>query len=91
MEWTALALMYDPIAREQLKEMRNTLGPRYINAIWSLRALEQQTRNEEAMVRWRASYPVWDRLFGRPATELHARIAHVIAVPAARLEDSKAA
>ena len=88
---TAVALIYDPIAREQLKEMRNTLGTRYINAIWTQRAFEQETKHEEAMVRWRASYPAWDRLFGRPAMDLHAPIAQVVAMPAARSEDSKAA
>ena len=87
----ALAAMYDPMAREQPKEMHNTLGLRYINAVWALRAFEQQTPNEEAMVRWRASYPVWNRLFGRPATDLHARVAQFIAMPAARLDDSKGA
>jgi hypothetical protein len=86
-----VALIYDPIARDQLREMRNTFGPRYVNAVWAQRAFEQETRNEEAMVRWRSSYPVWDRLFGRPATDLNARIVQVVATPAARSENSKAA
>jgi hypothetical protein len=72
-----VALLHEPIAREQLREMRNTLRTRYINAIWELRTYEQETRNEEAMTRWRGSYPAWDRVFGCPATDLHARIAKV--------------
>jgi hypothetical protein len=87
----SLALICEPMAREYVKEMRDTLGPRYINAIWAQRAFEQEARNEAAMSRWRASYPAWDRLFKRPAMDLHARIANVIGMAAARPEDSKAA
>ena len=60
-----MALLVEPIATEQLAEIRNTLGPLYINAIWAQRAFEQEVRNGETMARWRASYPAWDRLFGR--------------------------
>jgi hypothetical protein len=88
---TTVALIYEPVARERLREMLNTLSTRYINAIWALRAYEQDARNEEAMTRWRASYPAWDRVFGRPETDLHARIANIAGIATGRSENSKAA
>lgn len=88
---TTVALIYEPIARDHLKEMRNNLSTRYVNAIWAMRAHEQDARNEEAMTHWRASYPAWDRLFGRPAADLHARIANITDLAAERSEKSKAA
>jgi hypothetical protein len=86
-----MALLVEPVAIEQLAEMRNTLGPLYSDAIWAQRAFEQLARNGEAMANWRASYPAWDRLFQRPVVDLHARIAQVVAMPSKRSEDSKAA
>ncbi len=42
-----LALICEPLAREYVKEMRDTLGPRYINAIWAQRAFRQEALIEE--------------------------------------------
>ena len=61
-----MALTFDPIAREQLNEMRYTLGELYISAIWAQRGFEQQVRNAAALTQWRQSFPTWDRLFARP-------------------------
>jgi hypothetical protein len=84
-----MALNYDPIATQQLKEMRGSAGPRYIDAIWALRTFEQATRNEEAAARWRRSFPAWARLFQCPV-RTHAANADVIPV-SGRVADSKAA
>ena len=86
-----MALTHDPIAREQLYEMRATLGPLYINAVWALRGFEQEARNVEAIARWRESYPAWDRLFGRAEIRVRPASADVIAMLNGRAEDSKAA
>jgi hypothetical protein len=86
-----MALIFDPIAREQLNEMRISLGALYINAIWAQRAFEQQTRNEEALAQWRQSYPAWDRLFGRSEMSVQEPIVTLVTLPSGRSEDSKAA
>jgi hypothetical protein len=87
-----MALFYDPIAREQLNEMRISLGPRYNDGIWTQRAFEQETRNAEALSQWRQSFPAWDRLFGRPAKSMQAPSADIIAMPGGRAQQkSKAA
>ena len=44
-----MALLVEPVAIEQLAEMRNTLGPLYVNAIWAQRTFEQEVRNGETM------------------------------------------
>jgi hypothetical protein len=85
-----MALSYDPIAREQLNEMHLSVGPLYYDAIWAQRALEQETRNAQALSRWRHSYPAWDRLFGRPAMSVQAPSADIIAM-GGRTQKSKAA
>jgi hypothetical protein len=89
-----MALIFDPIAREQLNEMRINLGALYVNAIWAQRAFEQEIRNEAALTHWRQSFPAWDRLFGRPAMnvqEPQESNAAVVVLPNGRSEDSKAA
>ena len=86
-----MALIFDPIAREQLTGMRTNLGELYINAIWAQRAFEQEIRNEQALAQWRQSFPAWDRLFGRPAMNVQEPSVTVVALPSGRSEESKAA
>ena len=76
-----MAFIYDPIAREQLSELRSSLGALYLDAIWAQRVLEQQARNTETVGLWRQSFPAWDRLFGRPARNTPANTAAIIAMP----------
>jgi hypothetical protein len=86
-----MALIFDPIAREQLTGMRANLGELYINAIWAQRTFEQEIRNQQALVQWRQSFPAWDRLFGRPAMNVQEPSVTVVALPSGRSEESKAA
>ena len=86
-----MALLVEPIATEQLAEMRNALGPRYINAIWAQRSFEQEAQNEEATARWRASYPAWDRLFGRHDPSVNTPNTNVVSIVSEGPENNKAA
>jgi hypothetical protein len=81
--------MYDPIARDQLNEMRVNLGTFYVSAIWAQREYEQKARNAEALELWRQSFPAWDRLFGRPTPGVRTDSAHIIAMPARTMPDQQ--
>lgn len=95
-----MALVFDPVAREQLNEMRTTLGESYAAAIWAQRGFEQEIRNAAAIAHWRESFPAWDRLYGRPAMQLgpqpeaqSAQDSHsaIVLLPNGRAGDSRAA
>jgi hypothetical protein len=84
-----MALIYDPIARDQLNEMRLTLGAFYVSAIWAQREYEQKARNAEALELWRQSFPAWDRLFGRPMPNIRSDGADIIAMPSRTTPDQQ--
>ena len=79
-----MALLVEPVATEQLNRLRNTLGPLYLDAIWAQRGFEQDVRNGETMASWRASYPAWDRLFGRNDPSVNKPLSNVASMPCHR-------